>query len=72
MAARLGYIQVLAGLIPLLAAVLVVWLGGDEANNKFRILVVSLILLGGVGYQVASAVVRGLSQVVVALTSTKA
>jgi hypothetical protein len=72
MTARLGYIQWLAGAIPLVAAILMLGLGGDAADTSFHWLVTTLIVLGWIGFQVASAVVRGLSQVVVALTSTKA
>lgn len=68
--ARLGWIQVLAGSIPLVAAVLIVFLGGD-ADYTFRALVVGLIVLGMIGSHIANAITRGLSQVVVALTSSK-
>ncbi len=70
-AARLGYIQLLAGSIPLLGAVLMLGIGGDASNTNFRLLVTGLIVLGGFGYHVASAVTRGLSRVAVALTGTK-
>jgi serine/threonine protein kinase len=68
--AQLGWIQLLASSIPLVAAVLIVLLGGD-ADFKFRALVVGLIVLGMIGAHFASAITRGLSQVVVALASSK-
>lgn len=71
MSTRFRYTQFLAVSIPLLAAVLLLGLGGESPGPKFRWLVVGLILLGIVGSQVTNKVVRELSQVVVALTSTK-
>jgi hypothetical protein len=68
---QLGWVQLLAGSIPLVAAATVV-LAGDTASVTFRLLVVALIFLGIVGSYVTNAVTRGLSQVVMALTSTKA
>jgi hypothetical protein len=47
-------------------------LGGEGANVTFRWLVCGLIILGLLGSVVAFNVTRGLSQVVVAMTSTKA
>jgi hypothetical protein len=72
MNARFWYTFVLAGSIPLLAAILTLGLSGDPTNAAFKGLVVGMIVLGWLGFQVASAVVRDLSQVIVALTSTKA
>jgi hypothetical protein len=72
MTARLGYIQLLAVSIPLVAAILTVGLGSDAYHESFRWLVMGLIVLGLVGLQVASAVVRQLSQVVAVLLNTKA
>ena len=46
--------------------------GGETPEPIFRWLVVGLILLGIVGSQVTNKVVREMSQVVVALTNTKA
>jgi hypothetical protein len=69
---RLWYTFVLAGSIPLLAALLTLGLGGDPTNMMFKAIVMGMIVLGGVGFYVANAVVRDLSQVIVALTSTKA
>ncbi|MCI0333926.1 MAG: serine/threonine protein kinase [Planctomycetes bacterium] len=71
-ATHLRWIQRLAVAIPLLTAISTLVLGGDLANTAFRWLVVGLIVLGFLGSIVASGVTRGLSQVVVALTSTKA
>jgi hypothetical protein len=69
--ARLWLTQFLAVLIPLMAAVLLLMLG-DVANPTFRLLVTGLIFLGIIGLQIAGAVTRGLSQVVVALTGRTA
>jgi serine/threonine protein kinase len=64
---QLAITQWLAVSIPLLAAVLVVILGRD-ADMTFRLLVAGLIVLGVIGFQFASHVTRGLSQVVTVLT----
>jgi hypothetical protein len=70
---HLVWIQVLAGAIPLAAASLAVLLGDSTGADKvYDLLVFSLILLGGVGYHFAGAVTSSLSQVLVALTTTKA
>jgi hypothetical protein len=79
MAARLGRIQILAGSIPLVAAVMMLTvmmftLGRDTDYEKLRYLVylaTGLIVFGMFGSHFASAVLRSLSQVVVALTGTK-
>jgi serine/threonine protein kinase len=82
MAARLGRIQLLAGSIPLIAAVLFLTAiryelshAMNEATRRHLIYLVylaaGLIVLGLFGYHVASAVIRSLSKLVVALTSTK-
>jgi serine/threonine protein kinase len=71
MAARLGSIQFLAGSIPLVAAIVLLGLGGESPNPIFRWLVMGMIALGLVGFQVTNAVVRKLSEVVVAMTSTR-
>jgi hypothetical protein len=70
-AAQLGRIELLAGSIPLVAAGLLLLMAGNQLSLTFRLLVVALIVLGGVGFHLTSAVTRNLSQVVVALTSTK-
>jgi hypothetical protein len=67
---QLAWIQVLAGSIPLLAAVLVV-LVGDSDDRTFQLLVVALIVLGMAGSHITNIVTRRLSRVVAALTSTK-
>jgi serine/threonine protein kinase len=77
---HLVWIQVLAGAIPLAAASLAVLLGDSTGADKistgadkiYDLLVFSLILLGAVGYHFAGAVTSSLSQVFVALTTTKA
>jgi serine/threonine protein kinase len=68
---HLRWIGRLAVLIPLLTAASTVMIG-DADSWAFRLLVAGLIILGVLGSIVASGVTRGLSQVVVALTSTKA
>jgi hypothetical protein len=69
--ARLGSIQFLAVLIPLVAAIVLIGLTDDASHIVFRALVIGMIFLGIVGFMVASAVVRELSDVVVAMTSTR-
>ncbi|MBF2097441.1 MAG: serine/threonine protein kinase [Gloeomargaritaceae cyanobacterium C42_A2020_066] len=69
---RFSIIQGLAGAIPLTAAILVlVTVDGTDAT-LYRELTVGLILLGGVGYQVASSMVRTLTQVVNCFGVTRA
>jgi hypothetical protein len=69
---RLGLAQLLAVLIPLLAAVLMVSVGPEEfskeAYRTFRLLVTSLIALGMAGLGVAMAVSRRLNDTLAALT----
>jgi serine/threonine protein kinase len=67
---QLGWIQLLAGSIPLIAAALTV-LAGDVTSVMFRVLVFALILLGIAGSYITNFVTRRLSIVVSALTSTK-
>jgi serine/threonine protein kinase len=71
-ATHLRWIQRLAVAIPLLGAMAALVLGGEDADDAFRWLLFGLTALGLFGSIVASGVTRGLSQVVVALTSTKA
>jgi hypothetical protein len=71
MAARLGRIQLLAGSIPLAAAVMMLILGGQNGEPTFHLLITALIVLGMFGYHFAAAVIRSLSQVVIALTAAK-
>jgi hypothetical protein len=71
MAARLGSIQFLAGSIPLVAAIVLLGLTGDASQALFRSMVIGMILLGLAGFHLANGVVRELSDVVVAMTSTK-
>jgi serine/threonine protein kinase len=66
---HLNWIELLAGSIPLLAAVLVVILG--SAPNLIRVLVGALIVLGLIGSRLTSAITRHLSRVIVALTNPK-
>jgi serine/threonine protein kinase len=68
---RLGWIQVLAVSIPLVAVVMLVFGGGTD-DLTFKLLVTALIFLGILGLFVTSAVTRGLSQVIIALTGAKA
>jgi eukaryotic-like serine/threonine-protein kinase len=67
---HLIWTQLLAVSIPLVAVLLLV-VGGDADNSTFRALVAGLIFLSIIGFVIAIAVTRGLSQVIVALTSTK-
>lgn len=71
MAARLSGIQALAGSIPLVAAVLMLVLGGNEMHPAFRWIVTGLIILGLIGYQLAMHVTRSLTDTTVALTGAK-
>lgn len=72
MPVRHNWIQVLAGSIPLLAAVLTLTLAGENVGFGYRVMVIGLILLGMLGYEVARAATRRLSQTLVALTGTEA
>lgn len=67
---RLWALQLLAGLIPLAAALIVVSLGPEhfDAYRPFRILVTLLILMAIFGFQVASIMVGRLSQSLSILT----
>jgi serine/threonine protein kinase len=67
---QLAWIQMLAGSIPLVAAILVVNVM-ETGNAIYQLLVVALIVLGMVGSHVTNLVTRRLSRVVEALTSTK-
>ena len=68
MAARIGWIQILAG-SAFVAAVFVLLL---ETSPAFKGVVVGLILLGWAGYQLASRVARNLTDTTAALTGAKA
>jgi hypothetical protein len=65
--ARLTWIQILAGSIPLVAAVLMLQ-GMDIGHPSYRWMITGLIVLGMLGFQMASAASRRLSRTVVALT----
>jgi len=67
---QLNRIELLAGSIPLVAAICMLILG-NAANVTFRVLVTALIVLGMLGFYVTSAITRHLSQVIVALTNVK-
>ncbi|HVT26853.1 MAG TPA: hypothetical protein VHE81_02435, partial [Lacipirellulaceae bacterium] len=69
--AQLNRTELLAVLIPLLAAIFMLVLG-NAANMTLRFLVTALIILGMMGFHVTSKITRHLSQVIVALTNTKA
>jgi hypothetical protein len=71
MSRRLAWIEGLAGSIPLLAAVLLLLLGGTETSFTFRLMVTGLILLGCFGYQLTTHVTRSLTEIVIALTGAK-
>jgi serine/threonine protein kinase len=68
---HLFWIIVLAVAIPLLAAIMLLFLG-DSAMDMIRILAAALIFLGMAGLGVAIIVSRVLSRVVAALTGAKA
>jgi serine/threonine protein kinase len=71
-AARISWwIQLLAGSIPSLAAVLILFLM-DEDSVAFKTMVAALIVLGMLGYQLATRVSRRLSEIEIAMTGAKA
>ena len=67
---QLGRIELLAVLIPLVAAMMMLIFGSAD-NQTFRPLLISLIILGMLGFHITSAITRNLSRVLVALTNTK-
>ncbi len=67
---QLGRIELLAVLIPLVAAMMMLIFGRVD-NKTFRPLLLSLIMLGMLGFHITSAITRNLSRVLVALTNTK-
>jgi eukaryotic-like serine/threonine-protein kinase len=68
---QLNRIELLAVSIPLVAAIFMLLLG-NAANMTFRVLVTSLIVLGMMGFHITSKITGHLSQVIGALTNTKA
>jgi eukaryotic-like serine/threonine-protein kinase len=66
---QLNRIEILAGSIPLIAAILTLFL---LSNATMKILVAALIVLGMIGARITSAITRHMSQVIVAFTNTKA
>lgn len=68
---QLSRIEFLAVSIPLVAAIFLLILG-HEAGFTYRLLVTALIILGMMGFHITSKITRHLSQVIVALTNTKA
>ena len=72
MGARLAWFQLLAGMIPLVGAVLMVGIGEGGlipvADRSFRLLVTGLIALGMTGFGVALTVSRRLNDTVQAFT----
>jgi hypothetical protein len=69
-AGQLSRIELLAVFIPLLAAIVILFLG-DAASTVFKSLVGALIVLGILGFHITSAITRNLSRVLVTLTNTK-
>jgi len=67
---QLNRIEVLAVLIPLLAAIVFLMLG-NAATMTFRLMVAALIVLGILGFHLTSTITNHLSRVLVALTNTK-
>ena len=67
----LRLLQVMAGLIPLIGAVLMMFVGPQESENQsFRFLVISLIILGMAGFPLAMFTTGLLSQAWAALTGS--
>ncbi|MEI8371530.1 MAG: serine/threonine-protein kinase [Planctomycetota bacterium] len=67
----LRLLQVMAGLIPLIAAVLMMFAGPQESENQsFRFLVIGLIILGMAGFPLAMFTTGLLSQAWAALTGS--
>jgi hypothetical protein len=68
---RLGFFQLAAGLIPLAGAVLMIEVGPEELTHSgyrtFRVLLTALIVLGTVGFGVASAASRRLNETLAVL-----
>ncbi len=67
---QLHRIEFLAVLIPLMAAIVILMLGG-KATMPFRMMVAALIVLGILGFHITSTIANHLSRVLVALTNTK-
>jgi hypothetical protein len=67
---QLNRIEILAVLIPLLAAIVFVMLG-DADSFTFRLMVGALIILGMFGFYFTTTIANNLSRVLVALTNTK-
>ncbi|HEY4231849.1 MAG TPA: serine/threonine-protein kinase [Lacipirellulaceae bacterium] len=72
MPTRLWWIQVLAVSVPLLTAILLLQLISVETHHSFRFLVSAFIVLGLIGFQLASRVTRHLTDTAAALTGIKA
>jgi hypothetical protein len=70
MSSRLAWIQLLAG-TAFVAAVLVLLLSDATATSTFKGLVAGLIILGMLGYQLATHATSSLTRIVIALTATK-
>ena len=70
---RLSVVQLLAGLIPLLGAVLIVMIGPEEGSNDgaYRFLVVTLIVLGFSGFQLANVGGALILQTIQSMTKTR-
>jgi hypothetical protein len=66
---RLRLLQILSGAIPLVGAVLIMFVGSAAEYESFRFLVMALIVLGMAGFQLAMFVTGRLSQCLAALTS---
>jgi eukaryotic-like serine/threonine-protein kinase len=71
MPTRLWWIQLLAGSIPLLAAVLLNVLGATEIHRALGSVVTGLIILGIFGSHLATRVTRNLTETAAALTGLK-
>src|SRR5262249_37451565 len=69
---RLHFFQFLAGLIPLVAAVLMVSLGPEAMTRSFRLLITVLILLGMKGFGLAVLISAYLTKTLHVLTANRA
>lgn len=67
---RLCFFQFLAGLIPLSGAALLIGIGPQELSWSFRLLLTALIILGIVGFGVATHVANRLERIADWLTGT--
>lgn len=65
---RLAVFQFLSGLIPLAGAVMMLFASGNDFPFSYRLLVIALILLGGLGFTAALSASKQLQRIQVALS----